>query len=122
MDNSTAFDNLNTREPDSQPNSSTSSTNPHLWEINWVRDVFCLAIFLVVALLAWWLRAIIRPVLLALLLAYLINPMIVWCERKWRWSRLVCVVALCAVVAAAVMGLGRSRFAHRRRSSPGVGQ
>jgi predicted PurR-regulated permease PerM len=105
MENSTAFDNLNTREPELQPNSSTSSANPHLWDINWVRDVFCLAIILVVVLLAWWLRVIIRPVLLALLLAYLINPIIVWCERKWRWPRLSCIVALCAVAAAAVMGL-----------------
>jgi predicted PurR-regulated permease PerM len=105
MEVSTAIGELNTREPDSQTNSSTPSTNPHLWEIVWVRDVFRLAIILVVVLLAWWLRAIIRPVLLALLLAYLINPMIVWCERKWGWSRLFCVVALCAVAAAAVVGL-----------------
>jgi hypothetical protein len=34
MENSTAFDNLNTREPESQPGSSASSTNPHLWEIS----------------------------------------------------------------------------------------
>jgi hypothetical protein len=54
MEDSTAFDHLNTRQAESRPNSSTSSTNPHLWEINWVRDVSCLAIFLVVVLLAWW--------------------------------------------------------------------
>jgi predicted PurR-regulated permease PerM len=105
MENSTAIDKLNMREPESQPDSSTSSMNPHLWEINWVRDVFCLAIFLVVVLLAWWLRAIVRPVLLAVLLAYLMNPMIVWCQRKWGWSRLACVVALFAVAVAVVIGL-----------------
>jgi predicted PurR-regulated permease PerM len=82
-----------------------SSANPHLWEIAWVRDTFRLALILLIVLLAWWLRAIIRPVLLALLLAYLFNPLIVWCERKWRWSRLLCVIALCVVVAAAVLGL-----------------
>ena len=105
MDNSTAFDDLNMHEQQSQPTSSTSSTNPHLWEINWVRDVFYLALFMVAVSLAWWLRAIIWPVLLALLLAYLMNPMIVWCQRKWGWSRLACVVALCAVAVAAVIGL-----------------
>jgi predicted PurR-regulated permease PerM len=105
MENSTAIDNLNMREPESQPDSSTSSMNFHLWEINWVRDVFCLAILLVVVLLAWWLRAIVRPVLLAVLLAYLMNPMIVWCQRKWGWSRLACVVALFAVAVAVVIGL-----------------
>jgi predicted PurR-regulated permease PerM len=105
MDNSTSFDNLNTCEQESQLNSSTSCTNLHLWEINWVRDVFYLALFVVAVLLAWWLRAIIRPVLLALLLAYLMNPMIVWCQRKWGWSRLSCVVALCAVAVAVVIGL-----------------
>jgi predicted PurR-regulated permease PerM len=105
MEDSTTFDNLSTRGQESQSDSLISCANPHLWEINWVRDAFCLAIFLVVVLLAWWLRAIVRPVLLAVLLAYLMNPMIVWCQRKWGWSRLSCVVALFAVAVAIVIGL-----------------
>ncbi len=105
MDDSTALDDLNTLEPDSQPAAAAASANPHLWQINWVREVICLALLLLVLWLAWWLRAIVRPVLLALLLAYLINPVIAWCERKWRWSRLSCVVVLCAVAAAILMTL-----------------
>jgi predicted PurR-regulated permease PerM len=103
MKDLTLIGDLNTRESAPRADLSTLSTNPHLWEITWVRDVFRLALILGAVLLAWWLGAIVRPVLLALLLAYLINPMIVWCERKWGCPRLLAVVSFCAVAVTAAL-------------------
>ena len=70
-----------------------------------MRDLFHLAIVVVLGFLVWWLWSIIQPVLLALLLAYLINPVIVWCEARWKWSRLRCVIVIFLIVATAVLGL-----------------
>jgi predicted PurR-regulated permease PerM len=92
-------------DQDTQPNLPAARANPHLWEINWVCDLFYLGVLLAMVLLAWWLRAIAQPVLLALLFAYLFNPMIVWCGQRWKWSRLFSVTVLYASAAAVVAGL-----------------
>ena len=84
---------------------SSHSGGPHLWEINLVRDLFSLAIVVVLAFLAWRLRSIVQPVLLSLLLAYLINPAIVWCEHRWKWSRLRCVTVIFVVAATVALGV-----------------
>lgn len=83
--------------------------NPHLWEINWVRDLFWLGLLTIGLGLAWWLRSIFGPVLLAAFLAYLINPVILWCRARWNWSRRTAVsvvvgsLAFLAVVAILVI-------------------
>jgi predicted PurR-regulated permease PerM len=93
---------MNSGDRDAYPTSS----NPHLWEFSWVRDVFWLGLILAIAVLAWWLRAIVEPVLLALLFAYLSNPVIEWFGKKWKWSRLFTVAVLFALVAGAAVGVG----------------
>lgn len=112
-------------ERETPSNGCSDSQGPHLWELNLVRDLFHLAIIVVLGLLVWWLRSIIQPVLLALLLAYLINPAIVWCEVRWKWSRLRCVIVIFLVAATAILGLaiavlpvGISQVSHLINSLP----
>lgn len=38
------------------------------------------------------------PLLIALILAYIFNPLVTWLERKWRWPRLLTVSLVVAVV------------------------
>ena len=83
----------------------SDSGGPHLWEINLVRDLFHLAIVVVLGLFLWWLRSIVQPVLLALLLAYFINPVIVWCQGKWKWTRLRCVMVIFLFALTVSLGL-----------------
>lgn len=99
------FESHNMTEQDAQSNGVSQSGGPHLWEINFVRDLFRLTIVVVLGFVVWWMRSIVQPVLLALLLAYLVNPVIVWCERRWQWSRLRCVIVIFLVVSTAVLGL-----------------
>lgn len=73
--------------------------NRHLWEINWVRDLFAFALLIVGLGFIWWLRSIFAPVLLALFLAYLVNPLILWCRERWKWSRDRAVSVVLGVLA-----------------------
>jgi len=73
----------------------------HLWEIMPVRD----AAWLGLAALAIWfgydLRGVFTPVLIALLFAYLVNPVVRRAERRWWLPRPV-TASLILVVTAAV--------------------
>lgn len=93
---------MSDNEQDSgQRGDSSRSENPHLWEITWVRDLFLLAVLAAGLFFIWWLRAIFQPLFLGLLFAYLLNPIVAWCERQWGWRRLPVVLAL---TAGAVLG------------------
>lgn len=93
---------------------SDRTGNRHLWEINWFRDLFVLVLLVAGIGFIWWLRSIFAPVFLALFLAYLINPLILWCEDRWKCSRdravsvvfgvlvLLLVVAVLVVVPLAI--------------------
>jgi predicted PurR-regulated permease PerM len=97
---------MTTSDQDTEPRQPAGSPNPHLWEINWVRDLFWVAVGLLILLFFWWLRAIFQPVLLALLVAYLVNPAICWLEQRWARSRVYVVSVLAAAVALLVIALG----------------
>jgi predicted PurR-regulated permease PerM len=59
----------------------------HLWEIAAVRDLFWLVVAVALLWLGYDLRSIFTPVLIALLLAYLFDPLITTAERRAHLSR-----------------------------------
>jgi predicted PurR-regulated permease PerM len=70
----------------------------HLWQITAARDVI---ILILIALLLWFLyllRGIFIPLLLALVLAHVFNPLITLLERKWGCPRPLTIAVLLAVV------------------------
>lgn len=66
----------------------------HLWEIPWVRDLAVLFGAGVALWAAYALRGIVAPLLFALLLVYLFDPLVVQAERRLRLPRVVAVSAL----------------------------
>lgn len=101
-----------------------------LWEITPVRDAFWIVVTVGVAVLALWvgyaLRAIFTPVLIALALAYLFDPIITGAERKRNVPRPVSIVFLLAALALSLVGflawLGPKLFDQARelfRNAPG---
>ncbi len=79
--------------------------NPHLWEYRWVRD---LCVLLVVALLlaaAYCVRAIVAPVLLGLVLAYVFNPLVTWGNTRCKVPRWLSTATLMLVGVAVAGGL-----------------
>jgi predicted PurR-regulated permease PerM len=76
-----------------------SGSERHLWDIAAVRELFWigLAVFLV-----WFgheLRGVFTPVLVALLLAYLVNPLVGGAVCRWHIPRPVTITALLIVMA-----------------------
>lgn len=79
--------------------------NRHLWQITAARDV----IFLILIALSFWLlyalSEIFVPLLIALILAHIFNPLVTLLEHQWRWPRLLTVSLLLAIVVLACSAL-----------------
>ncbi len=84
----------------------------HLWQIQAVRDVAVLAAVVFLVLCGYWLRSVTVPLLIALALAYLFEPVVVWATRKYNISRTTVAGSLVAAVgllfAVAVLGVALS--------------
>jgi predicted PurR-regulated permease PerM len=82
-----------------------AAVDRHLWEIAFVRDLLWLAAggFLLWAI--YKLNAIFIPIFVAIILAYLANPLIGWGERRWSLPRPLTVSLLLLLVSLATAGL-----------------
>lgn len=85
------------------------SSDRHLWEIRWVRDLFVLLVLALVSWVIYEVRAITAPVLIGLGLAYITNPLVEWAQRRHkapRWlSTLLILLGLLVVFLAAMVFL-----------------
>jgi predicted PurR-regulated permease PerM len=76
-----------------------SGSERHLWDMAAVRELFWIGL---AAFLVWFgyeLRGVFTPVLVALLLAYLVNPLVGGAACRWRIPRPVTITALLVIVA-----------------------
>ena len=101
-------------EPNSSgPQSPGDWTQRHLWHIRPVRDVVLIAFVLFLLWFGYYLRSIFTPVLIALFLAYLFNPLITYAERRARMPRPLTIAVLLLVLflvgAGLIVRLGPSR-------------
>lgn len=76
----------NPRLPDRETRLATVADR-HLWEITPVRDLLWIGGFLSLLWFGYYLRGVFAPVLIALLLAYLFNPLIKRAEAHWHVPR-----------------------------------
>jgi predicted PurR-regulated permease PerM len=77
----------------------------HLWEIVSLRDVL---VFVGMAGCLWLALAlwnVLLPVLMALILAHIINPFVTRMERRWRWPRPLTVTAILISLLLIIVGL-----------------
>lgn len=81
----------------------SGSKGPHLWEIQAVIDVFFLCLAAAAFVTVYALRGIFVPLLVALALAYLLNPLISWGKTKWGLPRplSISVLLMCVMFAGA---------------------
>lgn len=82
------------------------NANPHLWEYRWVRDLITLVVVALVLVAAYSVRAIIAPVLVGLVLAYLFNPLVTLSRRRWqipRWTSTAVIMLLGVLVIIALL-------------------
>jgi len=80
-----------------------SLTGPHLWEMTAVRDLMWIGSFIIVCALAYYLRAILLPVFLGLLLAYLFSPTVSFAKKSLRIPKQLAIIFILAVATALVI-------------------
>ncbi|MGZ8385842.1 MAG: AI-2E family transporter [Nitrospira sp.] len=88
------------------PRSSKPGIDRHLWEIQPIRDLF---IFVAMAGLLWFLyelRSVFLPVFLALLFAYLVNPLVAYACTRWKVPRPLTVAVVMFLLILAGVGIG----------------
>ncbi len=82
-----------------------NDTQKHLWEFRWVRDLLILAVIGLLLMLIYMARAILIPVLIGLVLAYIFNPVITWLHVRLKISRAVATLMLLAGMFFGAAGL-----------------
>lgn len=75
----------------------------HLWEIQPVRDLLLLALLLGLVYLGYVARVVTVPILLAMALAYLFEPLVSWVTRRRLLSRDAAASAIIAISAIVVV-------------------
>jgi len=79
--------------------------DPHLWEIRWVRDLLYLAATVLILIAAYSARAVVLPILIALALAYIVNPLVTASQRKWNIPRWVSTGLLMVIGIVILLGI-----------------
>lgn len=80
-------------------------TDRHVWQIRPLRDVLWLAAAAALLLGLYWLRSIFLPVGIALVLAYIVNPIVDATERRWAVPRGAAILVILILILAAGGGL-----------------
>jgi predicted PurR-regulated permease PerM len=76
-----------------------------LWQIAAVRDLALIGIVLFLIWFGFYLRAIFTPLLIALVLAYIFDPLITGMEKRWKVPRPLSILGLFALVLGVLGGL-----------------
>ncbi|MCC6321700.1 MAG: AI-2E family transporter [Phycisphaerales bacterium] len=97
------------RSPSPGSEQASSASTPtdwrrtHLWQIQPVRDLMLIALVVVVVWLGYQVRLVTVPLLLALLLAYLFEPLVRAVTKRGWFSRKGTAVGIIAAVVLAVL-------------------
>lgn len=78
--------------------SRSSTGGRHLWQINAVRDLVLLGLLVLFFLVLVRIQGAVVPVLVAFVLAYVLEPAIAFLERKWSWRRGIIVAGFMLLI------------------------
>ena len=99
------FDMLEEGKPPLSPDTPTPlpPSDRHLWQITPIRDLLWVGSIVCVLWFGYYLRGVFSPVLVALLLAYLFNPLIRRAEIEWKFPRPL-TISLVLFLSALTLG------------------
>ncbi|MGF1508401.1 MAG: AI-2E family transporter [Myxococcota bacterium] len=83
---------------------SGGPVGPRLWNIRAVQDAVLLASAVGAVVLLIRIQAAVIPIVIAFVLAYILDPVISWTERHWEWRRLWVVLGLIFVLILFMTG------------------
>jgi len=87
----------------SHPSNSSNWSKLHLWQMQPVRDILLALGVFAIFLIGQKISVVTVPLLLALLLAYLFEPVIVWSMGKFNIARRTSVIGIIAVVVVGII-------------------
>ncbi|NBX35684.1 MAG: AI-2E family transporter [Planctomycetes bacterium] len=90
------------RPTSGQPKPIPNLARLHIWQVQAFRDLLVIAVVVGVVWAGYALRFVTVPLLLAFLLAYLVEPLVRWMCRVLRMSRSVAVTSLLATCGVAI--------------------
>lgn len=85
---------------------NTNLKGPHLWEIRAVRDLFVIAIAFAALWLVRTVWDVLLPFMLALLFAFLCDPVIGYLERRLKMSRRLSTAFILLLIIALIAAIG----------------
>ncbi len=107
------------QDPEHTPDPATDTTAAeeklpawaalHLWQIQPIRDVLVVLVIIGLLLLGQKISVVTVPVLLAILLAYLFEPVIKWITARSRLERrgaVIAIIATCIITIVGPIGFG----------------
>lgn len=98
-----------TRVSSAPPDPERHWERQHIWELRPVQDLVVLLTLAAALWLAWMLRAVTVPALLAWLLAYMFDPVVTHAKERWGFPRVlttsVCLVLVVSTVVATFVWL-----------------
>ena len=80
-----------------------SLTGPHLWEMTAVRDLMWIGTVILFLALVYYLRAILLPVFLGLVLAYLFYPTVSFAKKSLRIPKQLTIVFILSAATAMII-------------------
>ncbi len=89
--------------PEPVGDGAANLTRVHVWRIQAVRDVLLIIAVLAILRLGYEMSAITVPLLVALGLAYLFEPVISAMQTRWRWRRTTAVSVILGLFISAVV-------------------
>lgn len=102
-------------QPDSRRDSLRDLANRHIWQIQPVRDLLVIIAVLLLLWLGAKLSVVTVPLLLAMLIAYLVEPLVQratkvsWISRQGAAAAIIVVVVLVVIVPAVIGGVFAAR-------------
>ena len=88
------------------PAAPKAAADRHIWQIVGIRDVLFFTLILFFLWFGYYLRSVFTPVLIALMLAYLADPIIDYAEERLRLPRPLSVAIVLVVLVLSLVGLG----------------
>ncbi len=92
--------------PSNEPLPSKPGIDRHLWEIRPIRDLFIIGAGAALLWFLFELHSVFLPVFIALLFAYLVNPLAAYASTRWKVPRPLTVAVVMFLLTLAGVGIG----------------
>lgn len=89
-----------------RPSNDKPLADRHLWEIRACRDLFWVVVLITTVWVAYQIRAVLIPIIVAFALAYIVDPIIRYAQQRWHMPRFLSSLTLFVLVFIGLISFG----------------